>query len=71
MAEHLTKIATDKGQVVELGWIGMRLHVIPADACGCYRGSTQTTRRYCALARDRIMRLTLKVRELTADRAVK
>lgn len=32
MAEHLTKIATDKGHVVELGWIAMRLHVIPADA---------------------------------------
>jgi hypothetical protein len=32
LAEELTKIATDKGKLLEVGWIAMLLHVIPKDA---------------------------------------
>lgn len=31
-ANELTKAATDKGQLVEVGWIAMMLHTIPRDA---------------------------------------
>jgi hypothetical protein len=32
LAEELTKHATDKGKLLEVGWIAMMLHVIPKDA---------------------------------------
>ncbi len=32
LAAELAKIATDKGHLVEIGWIGMLRHVIPKDA---------------------------------------
>lgn len=32
MAVELARIATDRGHLVELGWISMLLHVIPKDS---------------------------------------
>jgi hypothetical protein len=32
VAEMLTKVATDNGKLLEVGWIAMMLHVIPKDA---------------------------------------
>jgi hypothetical protein len=32
LAEQLTKVATDHGKILEIGWIGMLLHVVPKDA---------------------------------------
>ncbi len=32
LALELSKIATDKGQLIQLGWIGMLRYVVPKDA---------------------------------------
>lgn len=32
LAAELAKVATDKGQIVELGWISMLRYVVPKDA---------------------------------------
>jgi hypothetical protein len=32
LIEGLTRVATDRGQIIELGWLGFRLAAIPAEA---------------------------------------
>lgn len=32
IADELAKVATDKGRLIEIGWISMLLYVIPKDA---------------------------------------